>query len=318
MKTIFLYSLIISLAVIFIGPHTHAAVIDKIAVVVNDEMITQGEIDQLLVPAYEHYKTLFTGAKLLKKLEEARQKIMEQLIEDRLILGEAKKQNIEVGDKEIEERIAGTQKRMGTKERFEQALAEQRLTLKDLKTRFKEQIMVRRLVDARIGSRIKITPLETESYYNAHLNEFTTPEEIKLSNILIKPRPDLNPEKAQHLAKEVLNRIREGGDFAGLAKIYSEGPNAQDGGMMGFVKKGDLLPAIEKVVFSMKPGEVSGIIQTGMGYHIFRVEEKKMPEVMSLHQVRREVEDAVYREKSREKIKGWVENLKKNAYIAFK
>ncbi len=313
----FLYFLI-SVCLILISTLACAEVIDKIAIVVNNEVITQGEIDRLLAPIYEQYKPLYHGDELIQKLEEARQKIIEQLIEDKLMLSEAKKLNIEIDDRDVEGRLDETIKRFGPKERFEQALSEQHLTLKDLRSRFKEQLMTRRLIDQKIGSRIMVTPVEIQNYYDKHINEFVQPEEIKLWNILVKLKPGLNAEKASELAKEILKRLQTGEDFAGLAKIYSEGPNAVDGGLMGYVKRGELLPEIEKAVFNLKDGEISDIIQTSLGYHIFKLEERRASRTLPLPEVRHEIEEAIFREKVRGKIKGWIEGLKKNAYIAFK
>jgi parvulin-like peptidyl-prolyl isomerase len=123
---------------------------------------------------------------------------------------------------------------------------------------------------------------------------------------------------AEGLARDILNKLKAGEDFAELAKQYSEGPNASEGGSMGYVKKGDLLPDIESVVFNMKDGEVSDIIHTKLGYHIFKVDERRERQTLGLAEVKREVEEGVYREKVKDKIKDWVGNLKKNAYISFK
>ena len=296
----------------------YGAIVDKIVVVVNDEIITNGEIEKAIAPLYEQYRAIYRGNELLAKLEEAKQKVVEQLIEERLILSQAKKLNIEVDEQEVDKRVAETQTRFGSKEEFEKALAVQRISLKDLRSRYREQLMSRRLVDEKVGAKITITPIEASNYYNAHKEEFVLPEEIKLDNILISPAGSLGPEKAAGLAKEIARRLKEGGDFAGLAKVYSEGPGASEGGSMGYVKRGELMPEIEKVVFNMKEGEVSGMIQTHLGYHFFKVEEKKASIVRTYTEVQAEVEEAVFREKIKDKLKGWVEGLKKNAYIAFK
>ena len=87
---------------------------------------------------------------------------------------------------------------------------------------------------------------------------------------------------------------------------------------MGYVKKGDLLPEIEKVVFNLKPGETSEVVQSSLGYHIFKVEEKEPSKTLSFQEARRDVEEAIYRSKIDSKMKGWLEGLRKNAYIAFK
>lgn len=304
--------------VIFTGAVLWAEVVDKIAVVVNNEVITEGEVERMLLPIYEQYKTLYQGAELVKRLEEARQRIMAQLIEDKLILCEARRLNVEVDEKDVDMKLGEVRSHFPSRADFEKALAGQRLTVKDLKRRYREQLMTRRIIDEKVGASVMITPVDIVNYYNAHADEFKQPPEIRLRNILVKPRPDLPAPKAIGLAREISRRLKEGGDFGALAKVYSEGPGAEDGGMMGYVKKGDLLPEIERVVFNMKEGETTGIIQTSLGYHIFKVEEKREPRSRALSEARKEIEELVFREKVQAKIGGWVKNLKKNAYIAFK
>lgn len=293
-------------------------VVDKIAIIVNDEIICDSEIERLLIPVYANYKASYSGDELLKKLEEARQRIVEQLIEDKLVMSEAKKQNIEASEMEIEERIEDARKHFGSIESFEAALAEQRLTVKDLRARYREQIMTRRMIDQKVGSGIIITPIEVSNYYNSHISEFARVEALKLRNILIRPKEGEDASPALELAKEILNKLREGADFAQTARTYSQGPGAEEGGMMEYVDKADLMPEINKAVSGLKAGELSDIVQTALGYHIFKVEEKKEAGTLSFSEARRAVEEIIYRQKVKEKIRGWVESLKKNAYIAFK
>lgn len=293
-------------------------VVDKIVVVVNNEVITQREIDKTLLPYYEQYRTVYKGQELIKMLEEARQAVIEQLIEDRLLISEAKRLDIQVREVDITRRLEDTKKKIGSKKNFERALIEQNVSVKDLRARYKEQLMTRKMIDEKVGSTITITPLEVSEYYEAHKENFVQPEQIKLSNILIKPKPELPPAKASELAKNIVDQLKNGGDFPSFAKEYSVGPGAEEGGQMGYVGRGDLLPVIENVVFAMKPGEVSGVIQTGLGYHIFKVEDKIEHKVLALSEIRREVEEALFAEKARKKLRGWIDTLKKSAYIAFK
>ncbi|MFA6078780.1 MAG: peptidylprolyl isomerase [Candidatus Omnitrophota bacterium] len=305
-------------AIIFAVSVSHSEVIDRIVAVVNNEVITQREIDGILEPIYEQYRSLYYGDELIKKLEEARQKVLDQLIEDRLILSEAKKLNVEVEEAAVDARVDDMVRRFPSREAFERALAQQDINLKDLRARYKEQIMVRRLIDHKVGSKISVSPPEIANFYDKHANEFVQPEQIKLSNILIRPKKNMTMDQAERLANEIESRLREGGSFEGLAMEYSEGPNASEGGSMGYVKKGDLLPAIEEVVFELKEGEVSPIIKTNLGFHIFKIDEKRERKVLELSEVRRDVEEAVFREKIKGRIKDWVDGLKKNAYIAYK
>jgi len=295
-----------------------AEVVDKVIVVVNNEVVTQREVERVMSSVYEQYRSLYFGDELVKKIDEARQRILEQIIEDRLVLSEAKRQKVEVDEKDIDSQVGDIITRFPSKEDFEKALVQQGTTLKEMKNRFKDQLQVRKLIEQKIGSKIAISPMEITEYYTKHLNEFSIPDEIELRNILIKPREGLPPDKAYLQAKELLQRIREGCDFAGLAREYSSGPYAKDGGLMGSVKRGDLLPEIDKVVFTMKEAEVSEVVQTSVGYHIFMVEKRREQRILGLSEVKREVEERIYKEKVRDKLKGWIATLKKNAYIAYK
>lgn len=298
---------------------TRCAVVDKIVVVVNNEIITQREIDIMLAPIYTQYKTQYKGEELIKKLEEVREDIIKQLIEDRLILSEAKKQNISVEDKEVEFRIDDIKRKMGSERELENMLNQQNLTLNELRARYKEKLMIRKLIDQKVGSKIIITPLEVKNYYNDHKDEFLQPEEINLRQILIKSKEEkAGQEEALRRAREIFKRIKEGCDFGGLAKEYSDGPYAGEGGLMGYVKKGDLMPQIEEIVFNLKDQESSGIIQSALGYHIFKVEDRKARRTKELPEVRQDIEEYLYREKADQKLKGWIDLLAKSAYIEFK
>ena len=310
--------LLISAFIFFAIRPLFAEVIDKIAIVVNSEIVTQGEIDRMLEPIYEQYRTQYTGNVLIKKLDEARQKIIEQLIEDRLILSEARRLNIEIDDKDIDDKVNDAVKRFGSMENFEKLLIQQHIAMRDLRMRYREQLMIRKAIDQKVGAKIQISPTEISDYYNKHPAEFVRPQTMKLRNILIRPREDLSPEKALELANQISKKLKEGGDFSELAKRFSEGPGAAEGGLMEDVKNADLMPGIEKALSTLKEGDTSSVIQTNAGYHIFKIEEKKSAGTFTLFEVRRDVEDIIFRKKMHEKVELWLQGLKKNAYIAFK
>ena len=296
-----------------------AVVVDKIVVVINNEIITQREIDVILSPVYAQYRNIYQGEEFIRKLEEAREAIIKQLIEDRLILSEAKKANISVEDKDVNAKVDEIKNKVGGEKELEEMLGQQNLTVNELRARYKEKIMIRKLIDQKVGSKIIITPLEVKNYYNDHKDRFLQPEEILLRQILIKPKQGQGAqEDALHLIRDIAKRIKDGCDFSGLAKEYSDGPNAADGGLMGYVKKGDLMPQIEEIVFNLKDGENTNIIQSSLGYHIFKVEERKLRRTRDLPEVRQEIEEYLYRDKANQKLRGWIDSLTKSAYIEFK
>ena len=296
-----------------------AAIIDKIVVVVNSEIITQREIDIMLAPIYNQYRTTYQGEELIRKLEEVREAIIKQLIEDRLILSEAKKQNITVEEKEIDARINDIRNKVGGDKELDSMLHQQNLTVNELRARYKEKLMIRKLIDHKVGAKIIITPLEVKNYYNDNKEQFLSPEEVQLRQILIKIKPGQGgQEESLRRAREIIKRIKEGCDFGGLAKEYSEGPSVEDGGIMGYVKRGDLMPQIEEIVFNLKDGESTEIIQSTLGYHIFKVEQRKLRRIKELPEVRQDIEEYLYRDKADKRLRGWIDSLAKSAYIEFK
>ena len=296
-----------------------AAVVDRIVVVVNNEIITQREVDIMLAPVYGQYRNMYKGEELIKMLEDVREKILKQLIEDRLIFSEAKKLNITIEEKEIDARIDEMRSKVGSERELENMLNEQNLTLNELRARYKEKIMIRKLVDQKVGAKIIITPLEVKNYYNDNKDSFMQPEEIRLRSILVKPKKGQGGEAASlELIRDLMKRLKEGCGFEGLAKEYSDAPGTDESGLMGYVKKGDLMPQIEEIVFNLKEGEITEIIQSPLGYHIFKVDERKIRRMRELAEVRQDIEEFLYREKAGQKLKGWIDSLAKSAYIEFK
>ncbi|MDD5173928.1 MAG: peptidylprolyl isomerase [Candidatus Omnitrophica bacterium] len=318
MRRIIFVSILITVLALFTAL-SGAAVVDKIVVVVNNEIITQREVDVILAPIYGQYRSMYKGEELIRMLEDAREKILKQLIEDRLIFSEAKKLNITIDEKEIDAKVDEVRNKVGSERDLENMLHEQNLTLNELRARYKEKIMIRKLVDQKVGAKIIITPLEVKDYYNDNKESFMQPEEIKLRTILIKPRKEQGGEAGSlQLMRDLVKRLKEGCDFEELAKEYSDAPDASEGGLMGYVRKGELLPQIEDIVFNLKEGEVTGIIKSPLGYHVFRVDEKRIRRIRELSEVRQDVEEFLYREKANQKLRGWIDSLAKSAYIEFK
>ena len=296
-----------------------AGTVDKIIVVVNGETITQAELDAAVESiAGMIKKESKDEGDFTKQLEARRKEILDRMIEEKLILSEAKRKNIKVQDAEVEEKLKEVESKFDSEEKFNEVLNEQDISLKDLKQRYADQIMVSELVDIEVRRKITITPSEVLQYYEAHKGDFKEPEQIRLKNILIKAGGEYKDEEALALAEKILGFIKAGENFDDLVLKYSKGPNADKGGDLGFVKRDQMLKQIEDVVFNLNVGECSGVIKTDVGYHIFKVEEKKPEGLKGLDAVRGEVEKTLYLTKAKQLYDQWVETLKKNAYISFR
>ena len=297
---------------------SHADVVGKILVIVNDEIITQGEVDRILTPIYKQYKELYGDQELARKLDEARRNVLQKLIQNKLLLTEAKRRKMEVGDEEIERKVAEVRKRFPNEKEFKKALAEENIVLSELEKRFKERIIIDKLIDMEIRRRVSVSPSEIMAYYQRHRGQFEEPEKIRLRSILIKVSEERPAGEALELARKILARLKEGANFTSLAEKYSDGPYAQSGGDMGWVKAGELMARINDPIFSLGENEISNILETGLGFHIFMVEENLPSRTKQFHEARDEIEQILFSNKIEEHLGQLIENLKKDAYIAFR
>ncbi len=285
----------------------------------NDEIITQGEIDRILIPIYQQYKNQsYADDELVLKLDNARKDILDRLIQDKLLLAEAKKLKVEVDPREIKERVDMVRNRFSSEAEFRQALASENLNLETLEKKYKDRIMIDRLIDIEVRRRVSVSPKEIWDYYNEHKAEFEKPRSAKVRSILMRTGGETSDEDAEKLANQVLGRVEEGGSFILLAREYSSGPYKESGGDMGWVEDGDLMEDLNEAVFKLEPGEISGVIKSGLGFHIFMLEEKRESRIMDFNESKNEIEELLYSSKTEEALGAWIKELKKNAYIAFR
>ena len=310
--------LILAVFVISTTTNSQATVIDKIKAVVNNEVITQSEIDRRLYPLYNQYKNIYSGKELEKKLDDAGVGILNQLIEDRLILSEGKNQGIEATEKEIEHKIDEFKKSFDGEENMLKKLSEQNLTIKDIENMFKDRVIIEKIIDREVRTQIIILPQEIESYYEENTDKFKEPLQVKASTILIRTGSNRTQEETLSLTITLLNRLKTGQDFYTLAKNYSEGMNAEKGGDMGYVRKGQMIEQIDKVIFNLKVGEFSDLVKTSLGYHIFKVYDKKKERTLPLVEIRPQIMEAIYLKKTEVYFKKWLKDLRENAFISIK
>ncbi|MFC1667241.1 peptidylprolyl isomerase [Candidatus Omnitrophota bacterium] len=294
-----------------------AQVINKVVAVVNDEVITQQDVNQLLAVLYAQYVHTYKDDELLEKMEEVKKNILSQMIEDRLILSRAKELNIRVREDEISEKLSYVKNGFPSEEEFYAMLETQGITVANLKERYKDQAMMKKLVDFEIKSRVTVLPSEITEYYEKYRIEFRRDEKYKVRHILIKADDDVGLELAKVEASSVYAKLREGHDFAELAKEYSQGPNKERGGDMGYIAPGEMLKELNKAILSLKAGEFSEPIKSQIGYHVLKVEEVRAG-YFSLEDVQGSIKRMLYQEKLKKKLGEWVDDLETKAYISIK
>ncbi len=295
-----------------------AEVVDKVLAVVNDEVVTQREFDRIFVPIKDAYEANFQGEELQQRLDAARKGILDQLVDAKLVISLAKKKNVKIDEEELKKRISTIKGYYSTEEEFLKALDDKGTNLTEFEKDVKEQMLAQEFVNQEVASKITVTPAEIEDIYNKNKERLVAPLREKLRSILIRKGEGIDAAAAKKKADDILAEIKKGADFATVATQKSEGPYAAEGGDMGYVAPGQMIKEIDDVVFNMKPGEVSPVLDTAIGYHIFKAEDRQEARPMELAEVEEFLRAQIYRKKFEEALIKWIEEKKKNAYISYK
>jgi len=296
----------------------HADVVERIVAIVNDQPITDADIEITMQSVYAQYKELYSGRKLNVELERARKKVLEKLIHDELIYQEALAIGISVDRAEVNDYISKLKSQFMSQEDFEAALDARGIGIQSLKDRYKRQLMVKRLMSLKVKSEVTIMPSEVAAYYHKNKKEFVVPKSAEAYQILIKKSKEKNPAQAKKEARQVMELIKLGGSFGELAKRYSQGPNAKKGGYLGIVEERQMIKQIDEAIFSLKPGEISGIVETDLGFHIIKVKSINSEQTRPLADVGEQIEDILMGQKAKDIVDKWLEELKAKAFISIK
>src|SRR5258707_15719431 len=160
---------------------------------------------------------------------------------------------------------------------------------------------------AKVQGQVQVTHDDLQAYYNQHRDQYRTPEQVKVSHILIKtplPGPDGKVDEkgvteAQHRAEDLLRQIKGGAKFEDLAKKYSEDPgSAKEGGSLGWIGKGRTVPEFEKAAFSLPKGQMSDLVKSSYGFHIIRVDDKQDAHMKTLNEVKDQIEPLLKHQKA--------------------
>ncbi len=307
-------SLILIFSVVLPFQSLKAEVVDQIVAEVNGSIITYSELKKILDPIYAQYSKVYGGDELIARVREARNEALNQIIENKLILQAANEQGLEANESAVDDRLKEIKSRFPDEETFLETLKRDGTRYDDFVDQVRDQLLIKALIGRQVTSRVIVSPKEVEAYYEKNKEKFGGQEEVHLYHIMVKKDPD-NMFLSKETTQQILNKINSGDDFQQLATSYSEGPNANKGGDLGWVKKGKLIEALSEAAFSLPEGGVSELVESQGAFHILKVTERKNPEVKSLPEVEGLVENAVFREKANDMSRKWMASLREKAYI---
>ncbi len=312
-----------SLAVLGLFAHAEArsepVMVNGIAARVNDAIITfqqiEGEMDE---PERLLRSQLWKQPEILKqRITDLRNNTVELLIERLLILDDFNNNpNYKLPESVVEDVIRRRiRDKFGDRARMIKTLEQQGIKLETFRQRIKDEIIVNAMEFKNVGSGIVISPYKIQTEYELHLEDMKVDDEVKLRMIFLANKPDRDAQATKKMAEEILSRIKGGASFAEEASTNSDDAYKAEGGLRPAEDRKTLREDLAKVAFSLKPGDLSDVLEVAEGCYIMKVEEFRPAHTKTLSEVRGEIEKNL-EDKQRQRLrKQWIDRLKAKAFI---
>jgi len=293
-------------------------VVDGVAAVVNGDVITYSQVRGLVGPREKLLRAQFSGEELIKKIKATRELALQDLIDRQLILQAFKKENFQIPDHFVEERMHDIVRTDfgGDRNTFIKTLEAQNFTIGEFKKMETEKIIVQAMRSKNVKMDVIASPAKVEEYYKTHRDEFTSREQIKLRLIMIPAHASDGEAAAQKaMADEIFTKLQHGAEFERMAQLYSEDSTRENGGDWGWVDRKTLAGPLEKAAFALEPGKISNIIEFSGNYYILKVEDKHGGETKSLADARPDIEKKLVHDEAMKLQEKWLASLRSKAYI---
>jgi len=297
---------------------------------VNGDIVTKTEFEQRQVAVLrqrpELANTTPESAELKKAIAEVTPELILNVVDELLLMQRGREQGWTLGDEQFKNIVENIRKEnnLTTDEQFEAALKQEGLTLAELRKSLERQMLISRVQQTEVMSKISVTEEEKKAYYARNKAQFTTPATYTLREILVEvPATEkginaAQDEEAKAKAEDIRRRLLAGEPFPRLAGDLSDAPSKANGGLIGPFNSSDLAPALLARLNAMKPGELTELIRTPRGYQILKLEARTDEKVLSFEDAEMKIADAVAEEKRRGEMQKYIEKLRAQAIIQWR
>lgn len=290
-------------------------VAERVIAVVNNDAITLGELEEAMAVARHDARQRPPGSD-----EQMRREFLNRFIESRLQLQEADREKITVDEAEVDEELTERIKKSNLKdiEEFKTALKNQGINYDSVRRRLRDGIKTSKVVRRKVTIRVSVTDAEIDRYLDENRAKLETGLAYHARHILIVPEGGSNDaawEAARIRTEVVRSQLREGADFAEIARKFSGDATARDGGDLGTLNRGELSQDIEARILALAPGAVSEPYRSDLGYHIFRLESKDGLEGDGLTRARQQIREILFRQKYEARLDAWLREIRERAVI---
>jgi peptidyl-prolyl cis-trans isomerase SurA len=300
----------------------HAELVDRVAAVVNNDIVTLSEVEARAAPELVRLR-----GEPADKRGELRQQILKRaldmLIGEKLMEAQIRELNIEVADSEIDLGVEDVKKQNNlTTEQFEQLLAQEGYTMATYRSFMRKHLARMKLVNLKVRGKVKIADEDLKAEYAKWARDEAQETEVHARHILVQVNPKATPEQVEAARAKAAALAAEartpGVSFAELAKKKSEGPSAADGGDLGFFRRGVMVAEFEKVAFNTPVGQVSDPVRTKFGWHVIYVEEKRALAAPPFDEVKDQLREKMLRGQLEKYTEQYVQELRAAALVDVK
>jgi peptidyl-prolyl cis-trans isomerase C len=287
------------------------------AAIVSGTVITQAELDSQTKIVMDR---LESSGRLpdVTQLDQIRSQVLENLIARELLYQESQKKGIKISQEEVNEQLISLKAQFPNEAEFNKALNRMDLSEVSIKEKLGRDLSLKKLIEDEVVPKVTVSDSDIRAFYENNPEAFKQPERVKASHILIKVDPAADASQKSEAQKKidlVQVKLQKGEDFTALAKEYSEGPSGPQGGDLGYFTRGQMVKPFEEAAFAMKPGEVSGMVETRFGYHLIKVTDKTAKTTMPYDGVKERLGEFLKKKKIQEEINVYVKGLEEKAKI---
>lgn len=332
---------------VLLAASAQAKVLDRTVATVNAQGIMLSEFEKNVTPILEQFKKGTAPAEQTpERVADIKKRVMDQMVDDRLLIEEAKRKSIRVSQLEVDDGVKKVRTRFETEVEFKKELDRENMTNEEFRKHIQEQLATIKLIDQEVKAKVP-PPSDDEvsklyETVNAILKDKPIPaghtaaeiEELKAlskavergfaeraraKHILVRVAPNASTserEEALKKIKDVQARLKKGEDFSELAAKYSDDPGSKTrGGDLGYFSRGDMVPPFDKAVFALDVGKTSEIVTTDFGFHIIQLQEKKAAGKMSLEEVKDNLREYLFQQRGAKRFESFVKELRSKADI---
>lgn len=328
------FLLALTAAALLLAP-LHADVIEQVLVKVNGEILTKTDLEQLQVSALRAVnpnarpEDLQSDEALRKMIGEVTPRVLVNAVDEMLLVQRGRELGLKMSDEQFNSILENIRKenKLDNEEKFQAALKQEGLTIPALRRAFEKRMLIERVQQQDVYSRISISEEESRVYYDAHQSEFLTPESVTLREIFIRSETaagataptDEATAAARAETEQIRARVTTGKeDFGAVAGEASDAPSKANGGLIGPLGAEELNPDIQKVLATLKPGDVSEVLDAGNGYRLLKLDTRVARKQATFDEARDQIADRVFQQRRAGEVLKYLDRLRAQAIIEWK